>query len=329
MAYLDPQKETRLYVDEGPAGVAATVAQIQEIQGVDHSVWRPVNHTSRSKTVSELNYGKVDGESLGILTGIKSNKMYLHGAPFTVVVDHEPLVNMYNSHSKEVTVRVARHKSKLLAYDFTVTYQPGVVNPCDYGSRNPPPAQAYTEEEKEELGVEEEDEERDILVCRQVELADAVTLPVLQRYTDEDSLLKGLKEDIKKGALNTDRTKTDFAQCFNELSVHEEIIMRGERIIVPKKLRGDVIKAAHVGHPGKDRMLKQLRASTWWPGMTKDVKEYEMSCIGCSASRAVNSTPPMTIREIPERPWQHLSADYKGPIGGQYHLHVLIDNYTR
>ena len=63
--------------------------------------------------------------------------------------------------------------------------------------------------------------------------------------------------------------------------------------------------------------------------MTKDVKEYEMSCIGCNASRAVNSTPPMTIREIPERPWQHLSADYKGPIGGQYYFHVLIDNYTR
>ena len=65
-----------------------------------------------------MNYRKVDGESLGVLMGIRSNKMYLYGRPFQVVVDHEPLCNLYNQHSREVTVRVAKHKSKLLALDF-------------------------------------------------------------------------------------------------------------------------------------------------------------------------------------------------------------------
>ena len=105
MGYFDPNKETRLYVDEGPAGVAATVAQKQHVEGIDHQVWRPIHHRSRAKTLSELNYGKVDGESLRVLTGIKSNKMYLYGRPFTVILDHEPLVSMYNMHSREVTNR--------------------------------------------------------------------------------------------------------------------------------------------------------------------------------------------------------------------------------
>ena len=76
-----------------------------------------------------------------------------------MVVDHEPLCNLYNQHSREVTVRVAKHKSKLLALDFEVIYKPGVTNPCDYTSRCPPPEHQYTEEEREALGVENEEED--------------------------------------------------------------------------------------------------------------------------------------------------------------------------
>ena len=61
-------------MDEGPTGVAATVAQeykAEEVPGVevDHSVWRSVCYNSRAKNESELNYGKVDGELLGVLSG--------------------------------------------------------------------------------------------------------------------------------------------------------------------------------------------------------------------------------------------------------------------
>jgi hypothetical protein len=44
-----------------------------QVDGVDHKVWRPVNYTSRAKTEAEMAYGKVDGESLGVLSGILSN----------------------------------------------------------------------------------------------------------------------------------------------------------------------------------------------------------------------------------------------------------------
>ena len=105
------------------------------VKGVDHPVWKPVTHTSRSKTKAEMNYGKVDGESLAVLSGIHSNKMYLYGTKFTVVVDHEPLVPMYNGHSISLPFRVAKHKSKLRGFDFQLRYEPGVTTPADYGSR--------------------------------------------------------------------------------------------------------------------------------------------------------------------------------------------------
>ena len=53
------------------------MAREYRVDGVDHRVWRPVTYTGRAKTEAELQQGKVDWESLGVQTGILSNKMYL------------------------------------------------------------------------------------------------------------------------------------------------------------------------------------------------------------------------------------------------------------
>ena len=101
-------------------------------------------------------------------------------------------------------------------------------------------------------------------------------------------------------------------------------------MINPEKLRADVLAVAHEGHPGIVQMLRQLRQDVWWPGMTSMVKEFVNTCnIGCGAAVSKNAPPPMTIRETPENPWQLLACDYKGPIGGKFYFHVVIDTYTR
>ena len=47
-------------------------------------------------TLTEQGYSKVEGESLSVLTGVRTNKRYLYGTQFEVVVDHQPLVSLYN-----------------------------------------------------------------------------------------------------------------------------------------------------------------------------------------------------------------------------------------
>lgn len=84
-------------------------------------------YVSRAKTMAELNYGKVDEESLKILSGIKEHHMHLYGTRFTCMVDHELLVPLYNSHYRELPARVARHKSKLIGFDFEVVYESGTT----------------------------------------------------------------------------------------------------------------------------------------------------------------------------------------------------------
>ena len=52
-----------------------------------------------------------------------------------------------------------------------------------------------------------------------------------------------------------------------ELSEREGIILRGDRILVPGELGGDVLDASHKGCAGREAMTRQLRGSVWWPGM--------------------------------------------------------------
>ena len=114
------------------------------------------------------------------------------------MTDHEPLCPMYNSPSRPLPVRVAKHKSKLRGFSFKVTYEPGSTNPSDYGSRHPPPSRKYMCQEKDELGVEEEREDMEIIVNRIVKEAipDAFTLPVVRYYTKLNGTLNQLGYDL-------------------------------------------------------------------------------------------------------------------------------------
>ena len=68
--------KTRLYVDHGPTGVSSTIAQqYKEKQG--NIVYCPIHYNSRVITETERHYEKVQSESLAVLFGIKSNRMYL------------------------------------------------------------------------------------------------------------------------------------------------------------------------------------------------------------------------------------------------------------
>ena len=76
-------------------------------------------------------------------------------------------------------------------------------------------------------------------------------------------------------------------------------------------------------------MLRQLRMDVWWPGMQQDVKKFTASCWACASATPTTSTPPMAIRSTPERVWSEVQADFKGPVGGRYYFHVVIDQLSR
>ena len=123
LAYYDPVKPTRLYVDHGPEGLGSTLTQGHAVPGQRELQYRPIIYHSRSLTKAEKGYGKIEGESLPVLAGIKVNSMYLYGTEFEVVNDHMPVVTLYQA--RPAPVRVEKHRSKLRSFRFRMIHQPG------------------------------------------------------------------------------------------------------------------------------------------------------------------------------------------------------------
>ena len=47
LANFELNRPTRVWVDDAPEGLGATLTQEHEVEGYDHPVWRPVWYTSR------------------------------------------------------------------------------------------------------------------------------------------------------------------------------------------------------------------------------------------------------------------------------------------
>ena len=186
----DTHRKTRLYVDSSFVCTQATVAQQHTYKGEE--VWRPVNHTSRSWTATEAGYGQVERESNGILTGMHMNNMYVFGTHTEVVTDHKPLLPLYNSPSKSKQPRNDRHRTKLLAFDYTGIYEPGKDTRCDYGSLHPPNRNQPTEQEDEDWCIEA-DTDAYVNCVTEETLPQAITKDVLREASKKDKEIRALK----------------------------------------------------------------------------------------------------------------------------------------
>ena len=332
MSY-EPTRKTRLYVDHGPSGLASSVCQQYHEPGQPKQ-WRMVTHKSRSLQKAELNYEKIEGESLGVLWGIKAHAMYLYGTKFEVIVDHQPLVPHYNNVTRPAPCRVARHRSKLRNFNFHMTYEPGKTTPCDFGSRHPPPPRNYTQQEREEQGVEEEEEDAEVFVARMIEetFPEAVTLEEVRKEIEKDKILSKLKEDVKLGKLRKELKHSEYGQIFGELTLTQGVLLKGDKLIIPAALQADCIALAHEGHLGEEKTIQNIRSKVWFPRLAMMSKDFVKTCnTGCAPATPANAPPPLAVRDTPEGPWKVCAADYKGPIGGRhgYYFHVLIDTYSR
>lgn len=85
------------------------------------------------------------------------------------------------------------------------------------------------------------------------------------------------------------------------------------RLAVPRKHRGEVLKALHddYGHLSSDRVLSMARSRVWWPRMADDVKEYIRACKRCALNKDVpirKTERKSTVIEVSE-PFERWHVD--------------------
>ena len=163
-----------------------------------------------------------------------------------------------------------------------------------------------------------------------------MTLDEICQSTNHDSVLQNVIECLESGKwykFKDDKTMNIFSRLREELTVRRlsngSVLLRDNRLIIPKELQKKVIELAHQGHPGIVRTKSLLREKVWFPYIDKQVEELCKSCIPCLASVSKNESEPLNMSELPDGPWTEISADFYGPLSSNTYLLVIVDDYSR
>ena len=104
--------------------------------------------------------------------------------------------------------------------------------------------------------------------------------------------------------------------------------MWGIRVIVPPKLRPQVLEELRQGHMGVAKMKALARSYIWWPNIDKEIKLTVKSCSGCQLTQREPSAVPVHRWGWLSSPWQRIHIHFSGPFLNSMFL-VVVDAYSR
>jgi len=89
-----------------------------------------------------------------------------------------------------------------------------------------------------------------------------------------------------------------------------------------------------VGYGGQWKMVELVTRNYWWPGVTKEVKQYVEGCDQCQRmkNKAEMLAGKLRPNEVSERPWQHILVDFimKLPMSKGHDLILVVcDRFSK
>ena len=169
---------------------------------------------------------------------------------------------------------------------------------------------------------------------------------------DETPLLVKAAEQLRKEQLADDGLKEWWEKGKNNeggysIRAVDGVLFHRDRVggqsvqqlVVPRIKVREILDLAHDsvwgGHFGSRKTLQRIKLSFWWPGMSKEVKEYCQSCTGCQLRRrkTTNDRVPITPVVRTTNAFEVVNCDIIGPFeqvsrGFKYVL-CVIDQCTK
>ena len=62
------------------------------------------------------------------------------------------------------------------------------------------------------------------------------------------------------------------------MTVQNGLILKGTRIVIPKKMKLNILERLHTGHLGQEKCKRRARATVFWPGINKDIEKMVNQC---------------------------------------------------
>ena len=127
----------------------------------------------------------------------------------------------------------------------------------------------------------------------------------------QDEQLTRLKGYISTGFLCDKNLPTDLHDFWlhkEMLSIESGLITCGNRIIVSREMRPEMLQYIHKGHKGKECCLLRARNTVFWLKMPCDIQQLIEKCMIC---QEYGKSQPLiaTTKEPPQFPWHTLATD--------------------
>ena len=177
---------------------------------------------------------------------------------------------------------------------------------------------------------QQENEVPDIRVDSIMEYQSIIDIPELEKAARQDpgyiSLLEMTKHKIPNQRQMMSEDTKPYWFVRDKLSPYGDLVLMDEKIVIPKSLRGRVLKDLHAAHQGANSMLARANQSIFWPGMTADIKNTRYTCKSCNENGPSQPKETYCPSPPPLYPFQHISMDYFQE--GHHHYLSVVDRFT-
>ena len=282
-------------------------------------------YASRSLTETERRYAQIEKEALAITWACEKFSEYILGKQILIETDHKPLVPLLSSkHLDDLPPRVLRFRLRLMRFAFSIVHVPGkYMYTADALSRAPTgvPVDNCTAFQKEVEGH--------IAAVTEILPATKQQLDKYRHAQAADSDTGALINYCKFGWPAKTKLPPNLKSYWTvrgRLTLHDDLLLYGSRIVIPQGLRQETMQKIHQGHQGILKCRLRVESAVWWPGVSNEVEDFVKQCYTCS-KRSTPPVEPMIASELPDYPWQKVGADLFELKGIKYLL--LVDYFSR
>ena len=314
LTHYNPSLPVELAVDASPYGLGAVIMHV-----CPNGERRPIAYASRTLNEHEKRYAQIDKEALAIMFGLKRFHLYLYGRHFTIQTDHKPLERILGPKTaipSLTAMRLQRWAIILSAFNYNIRSVPSKQNAvADALSRLPLPSTRNDEDSAYHV------EERLIHSV-------PITHKEINHATRVDPALSKVLEYVRQGwpkHVEDLRLKPYFNRRF-ELSVEQDCLLWGLRVVIPTRYHKDMLQELHSGHPGIVRMKELARSYLWWPNIDQEIEQTVRNCQSCQQVKKPPAVAPLNPWLWPSNPWHRIHIDYAEDENGHYF--ILVDAHS-
>lgn len=307
LIYYDVNAPVTLSVDASSQALGAVLLQ----RG------RPVAYASRALTSAEENYPQIEKEATAIRFACQKFHQYVYGKDLTVETDHKPLESIFRKQLDRAPPRLRRIRLEVMPYSPTVKYVSGKNIPIpDILSRD-----------VEDNGDTVNEEQLEVHIVLQMSKKAGAEL---RQHTDEDTVMKALKEVVMEGWPEArDELLPELRKYWgfrDELAVYDGLIFKSNQLMIPSSLRKKMLTEVHSGHAGIQSSLRRAKQILFWINMSRDIQDMVEACSVCQHNQRSNTKNTIISKDVPDLPFERVASDLFHFKGKEYIL--LTDSYS-